>query len=135
MLHLEAEWTSKQNILIADTILAEPGPWTGFKVWGEYTCLGGKYFYSYRMFKTIFLSTTKFGGAHKKCGGKVPPNAPPCLRARAEPSPESLPLGAFMFVEGARHSENLFLIHNMNSICILCKLIINILSKIPTIGS
>ena len=26
MLHLEAEWPSKQNILIADTILAEPGP-------------------------------------------------------------------------------------------------------------
>jgi len=26
MLHLEAEWISKQNILIADTVLAEPGP-------------------------------------------------------------------------------------------------------------
>ena len=26
MLHFEAEWTSKENILIADTILAEPGP-------------------------------------------------------------------------------------------------------------
>jgi len=26
MLHLEAEWPSKHNILIADTILAEPGP-------------------------------------------------------------------------------------------------------------
>jgi len=26
MLHLEAAWTSKQNILIADTILAEPRP-------------------------------------------------------------------------------------------------------------
>jgi len=26
MLHLEAEWTSRQNIQIADTILAEPGP-------------------------------------------------------------------------------------------------------------
>jgi len=25
MPHLEAEWTSKQNNLIADTILAEPG--------------------------------------------------------------------------------------------------------------
>jgi len=25
-LHLEAEWTSKQNIINADTILAEPGP-------------------------------------------------------------------------------------------------------------
>jgi len=26
MLHLEAEWPSKQNILIADTILTESGP-------------------------------------------------------------------------------------------------------------
>ena len=26
MLHLEAEWPPKQNNLIADTILAEPGP-------------------------------------------------------------------------------------------------------------
>jgi len=26
MLHLEAEWSSKQNILTADTILAESGP-------------------------------------------------------------------------------------------------------------
>jgi len=26
MLHLMAEWPSKQNILIAVTILAEPGP-------------------------------------------------------------------------------------------------------------
>jgi len=25
MLHLEAEWPSKQNILIVETILAEPG--------------------------------------------------------------------------------------------------------------
>jgi len=25
MLHFKAEWTSKQNILTADTILAEPG--------------------------------------------------------------------------------------------------------------
>jgi len=26
MLHLETEWLSKQNILVADTILAESGP-------------------------------------------------------------------------------------------------------------
>jgi len=26
MLHLEADWPSKQNILIADTLLAESGP-------------------------------------------------------------------------------------------------------------
>jgi len=32
MLHLEAEWLSKQNIFITDTILAEPGPQPGFKV-------------------------------------------------------------------------------------------------------
>jgi len=34
MLYLEAEWTSKQHILIAGTILAEPDPQPGFKVWG-----------------------------------------------------------------------------------------------------
>jgi len=34
MLHLEAEWPSKQNILIAGIILAEPGPQQGFKFWG-----------------------------------------------------------------------------------------------------
>jgi len=27
MLHLEAEWPSKKKILIADRILAEPGPY------------------------------------------------------------------------------------------------------------
>jgi len=48
------------------------------------------------MFKTNFLSTTKLGG-HKK--GNCP-QIPPSLRAWAEPSPESLPLGAFMFVQG-----------------------------------
>jgi len=42
---------------------------------------------------------------------------------------------AFMFLQGARHSENLYLIHNKNSICRLCKLTINIFSKIPIIGS
>jgi len=26
MLHLQPEWPSKKNILVADTILAEPGP-------------------------------------------------------------------------------------------------------------
>jgi len=35
MLHLEAKKPSKQNIPIADTILAEPGPYPGFKVWGR----------------------------------------------------------------------------------------------------
>jgi len=31
-----------------------------------------------------------------------------------------------MFVQGSKHSENSYLIHNMNSICRLCKLIISI---------
>jgi len=34
MLHLEAEWPSTQNILIANTILTEPRPQPGIKVWG-----------------------------------------------------------------------------------------------------
>jgi len=54
MLHLGAEWPSKQNILIADTILAEPGSEPGFKVWGDKIDFRGKYFYFYHMFKTHF---------------------------------------------------------------------------------
>jgi len=47
--NLEAEWTSKQNILIADTILAEPGPRPGFEIWGaKYNFMGeGFLFLSY----------------------------------------------------------------------------------------
>jgi len=31
MLHLGTEWPSKQNVLTADIVLAEPGPWPGLK--------------------------------------------------------------------------------------------------------
>jgi len=40
MLHLETKWPSNQNILIADTILAEPGQVLRFG--GGNTFLGGK---------------------------------------------------------------------------------------------
>jgi len=59
MLHLEAEWPSKQNILIADTILAEPGLEPGFEVWGENTFLWGKDFNFYHMFGTNFSEHNK----------------------------------------------------------------------------
>jgi len=49
--------------------------------------------------KQIFLSTTKFG-EHKKDLGVSASECPPCLRAWAEPSPESLPMGTFTFVQG-----------------------------------
>jgi len=35
MLHLETEWPSKQNVLIAATILEKSGPLPDFKVWGS----------------------------------------------------------------------------------------------------
>jgi len=44
-------------------------------------------------------------------------------------------IGVFMFVQGVRHSENLYLIYNMNSIYRLCKLIINIFPQMPVIDS
>ena len=54
---LEAEWTSKQNILIADTILAEPGPHPGFESWGtKYNFMGeGFLFLSYLYFIYLFV--------------------------------------------------------------------------------
>jgi len=55
MLHLEAERPSKQNILTAETILAEPGPQPGFKVWeGKIHFYGGKIFVFIICLKQIF---------------------------------------------------------------------------------
>jgi len=50
------------------------------------------------MFKTNFSEHNKTLGGTKKIWVTAP-NAPPCLRAWAEPLPENLPLGAFMFVQ------------------------------------
>jgi len=52
----------------------------------------------YHMFKTNVSEHDKICG-HKKDLGVASPECPPCLRAWAEPSPESLPLGTFMFVQ------------------------------------
>jgi len=51
------------------------------------------------MFETNFSEHNKIWG-HKKDLGETAPECPPYLRAWAEPSPESLPLGTFMFVQG-----------------------------------
>ena len=63
MLHLEVEWPSKQNILIPDTILAEPGTYPGFKVWG-----GQDMFLRRKIFVFIICSKNKFFSAHQICG-------------------------------------------------------------------
>jgi len=99
MLHLEAEWPLKENILTADTILAEPRPQPGFTVWGGNTSLGGKDLCWYCMFKTNFSEHNKILG-YKKGLGVTAPKCPPCLRTWEEPAPESLPLGIFVFVQG-----------------------------------
>jgi len=43
MLHLKVEWTSKQNILIAGTISAEPGPWPVFFRGEKYIFMGKRF--------------------------------------------------------------------------------------------
>ena len=63
MLHLEAEWPSKENILIADTILAESAPQPAFKVWGTKYIFRGKIFAFIICLKHTFLSTKIFGRA------------------------------------------------------------------------
>jgi len=50
------------------------------------------------MLETNFSEHNKILG-HKKDLGETAPECPPYLRACAEPSPESLPLGTFMFVQ------------------------------------
>jgi len=72
MLHVVAELPLKQNILIADTILAEADPEPGFKVWGSKYIFRGKHFYFYHMFKTNFSEHNKIWGDIKRFGGNCP---------------------------------------------------------------
>jgi len=59
-----------QNVLIADTTLAEPGPQPGFKFWrGKIHFLWGKDFNIYHMFETNFSEHNKIWGAQKRSGG------------------------------------------------------------------
>jgi len=78
------------------------------RFWG----LGGKiHFYRGKILnfiiylKQFFLSTTKFEG-HKEWFGGNCPRMPPCLRAWAESSPESLRWGSSYLCKGVRLSEN-----------------------------
>jgi len=86
------------------------------------------------MFETNFSEHNKFVG-HKKIWGnclRMPPMSAGLGRTVARKSSIG---GLHVCARGARHSENLYLIHNMKSICRLCKIIINIFPKIPIIGS
>ena len=65
MLQREAERPSKQNILIADTILAEQRPQLCLKAWGTIYIFRGKDFCFYHMFTTNFSEHNKIWG-HKK---------------------------------------------------------------------
>jgi len=84
------------------------------------------------MFKTNFSENNKIWGDTKRILGKLPPNAPSCLGRNVARKSSN---GAFVFAQGARYSENIFLIHNMPRIFRLCKLIISIFRQMLIIGS
>jgi len=98
MLHLKAEWPSKQNILIADTILAEPGRNQVLRFGEAKYIFRGEDFNFYHMFKTNHSEHNKIWRGYKKDLRVTASECPP--RAWEEPSPENLSLGAFMFVQG-----------------------------------
>ena len=60
------------------------------------------------------MSTAKVGG-NKKGLGITAPECPTVSAGLGRTVARNLPLAVFMFVQGATHSENVFLIHNMNS--------------------
>jgi len=63
----------------------------------------------------------------------TPPNDPVCAGIDRTVARKSS-IGVLLFVRGTRHPGNVYVIHNMNKICRLCKLIINIFPQIPIIG-
>jgi len=80
------------------------------------------------------MSTTKFGG-HKKDLGERPRIAPRVCGPGQNRRQKMFHWGPSSLCREDRHPENLFLNHNIKSICRLCKLIINIFPQIPIIGS
>jgi len=71
------------------------------------------------MFKTIFLSTTKFEETIKIWGMTAPEFTRVCESGQNRPQKVSH-WSLHDCAGRGRHSENLFLIHNMNRICRLC---------------
>jgi len=67
MLHLEAEWPSKQNILIADTIWQNQAR-SQVLTFGGKIHFWGKDFHFFHMFKTHFSEHNKIGGPKKIWG-------------------------------------------------------------------
>jgi len=87
------------------------------------------------MFKTSFSKHNKIWGGKINIYGKLHLNAPRVCGPGQNRRQKVFHWGPSSLFRGARHSENIFLIHNMNSICRLYKLIINIFPQIPIIGS
>ena len=99
----------------------------------QVSSLGGMMFVFIIGLQQIFLSTTKFG-RHKRIWWLLPRMTPVCAGIGRTVARKSS-IGALLFVKGTRHPENVYVIHNMNRICRLFKLIINIFPQIPIIGS
>jgi len=78
----------------------------------------GKDFNFYHTFETNFSEHNKIWGAQKRFGSNCPCVCGPGQNRRQK----VFHWGPSWLCKGARHSENLFLIRNMNSSCSLCKL-------------
>jgi len=73
MLHREAECPTKQNILIANTILAEPGPYPGFKVWeAKYIFRRERLLFLSYVWSNFFWEQQDLGGHEKDLGITAP---------------------------------------------------------------
>jgi len=97
--------------------------------------LWGKDFNFCHMFDTNFSEHNKIWGAQNRFGGNCP-RMPPVYAGLGSTVTRKSSIGDLhVCAGGARHSENSFLIHNMNSICRLCKLFVNIFPQIRIIGS
>jgi len=82
------------------------------------------------MFETNFSQHNKIWGAQKRFWGNFP-RMPPVSAGLGRTVARMSSIGDIHVCAGAaRHSENLCIIHNMNSICRLCKLITNIFPQI-----
>jgi len=111
-------WMSS-SVTFYDTILAELGPYQVLRFRRAKYVLGRKEF-RFIMFETNFSEhnkiwwvTKRFGATARECSRECGPGQNRRQKVHWGPS---------CLCSGTRRSENLYLIHNMNSTCRLCKL-------------
>jgi len=117
--------------IFSGTILATIRTVTGFEVWRvKIHIKGERFLFLLYVQNKFFWALQNLGGAQKR-SGVTSPECPRVCGPGQNRRQKVFHWSPSCLCRGARQSENLYLIHNMNSVCRFCELITIIFRKYP----